>query len=742
VRNSPAILFQARPDPATREGWIFLYHSTNTLDVLGYTVDELHADPALWVSRIHPDDLDRVLSFANSLASLPTTTVMPVTYDYRFRRKDGQYIWLQDSQRVLFDAQGRPTELYGQSLDITARKQAEQALEHARSILAEAQSIAHLGSFEYIAATQITVWSEEEYRIYGLDPAGPSPEYSIMLQKCIHPEDADLLHTTFVTAMEQRTVYELEHRIVRPDGSVRWVYDRAHPYFDAQGALVRYLGVTLDITERQQTEKLIKQWADAFENCAHGIAIGLPATSQILTCNPAFARLQGRTIDEVSAMPILSMYAPESHELVKREIAEADRTGSSRYEAQMVRKDGSRYPVQMDVVSVRDSAGNLLYRVATQQDITERKLAEEALRQRSEELEQLLDLLPAAIWIAEDPQCQVIHGNRFANELLGVKGKDNISQSAEAPAVALRQFSHGRELSPDELPMQMAARTGQPQFDFELQIARPDQVTRTLLGGAVPLFDLAGQPRGVVAAFYDITERKLVENELRRSNAELEQFAYVASHDLQEPLRAVAGMVQLLQRKYQGQLDERADEYISHAVEASGRMQALINDLLAYSRVDRRGKPLEAIPAGEALATALANLRFLIGETGAEISCDELPTVWADSTQLTQLFQNLVGNALKFHGKQPPKIQVKATKISGAFQFSVCDNGIGIEPQYFERIFLVFQRLHTRREYAGTGIGLALCKKIVERHGGQIWVESTPGKGSTFHFTLPDSRPA
>jgi len=236
----------------------------------------------------------------------------------------------------------------------------------------------------------------------------------------------------------------------------------------------------------------------------------------------------------------------------------------------------------------------------------------------------------------------------------------------------------------------------------------------------------------------DVTERKLAEDELKRSNTELEQFAYVASHDLQEPLRAVAGMVQLLGQRYKGKLDERADEYIGHAVEASGRMQNLINDLLDYSRVDRLGKPFALTDLEKTLDIALANLQVAIQESSTEITRDPLPTLMADTTQLTQVLQNLIGNAIKFRAGRSPKIHVGAEKFEKGWRLSVRDNGIGIEPQYFDRIFLVFQRLHTRREYTGTGIGLSLCKKIVERHGGEIWVESQPERGSTFYFTIPE----
>jgi PAS domain S-box-containing protein len=232
-------------------------------------------------------------------------------------------------------------------------------------------------------------------------------------------------------------------------------------------------------------------------------------------------------------------------------------------------------------------------------------------------------------------------------------------------------------------------------------------------------------------------ELAMINAELARSNAELEQFAYVATHDLQEPLRAVASCVQLLQKRYQDQLDAQADEFIAHAVDGTKRMQTLINDLLAYSRISTHAQVFASTNCESVLHEALANLMVAIAESGAVVTRDTLPTLSGDATQLTQLFQNLIGNALKFRGERPPKIHVGATLEDGEWRFSVADNGIGMEPQYFERVFLVFQRLHTRREYQGTGIGLAICKKVVERHRGRIWIESSPGQGATFCFTIP-----
>jgi signal transduction histidine kinase len=230
--------------------------------------------------------------------------------------------------------------------------------------------------------------------------------------------------------------------------------------------------------------------------------------------------------------------------------------------------------------------------------------------------------------------------------------------------------------------------------------------------------------------------------ELVRSNDELEQFAYVASHDLQEPLRIVKSYLQLLVKRYAGQLDHDAGQFITYAVDGATRMQQLINDLLAYSRVGTRGSAFAATDAEAVLGEALGDLKMAMGECGAVVTHTPLPTVWADRSQLRQLFQNLIGNAIKFRNSARPQVHVSAERCAEGWAFTFRDNGIGIAPEYADRIFEIFQRLHARSEYPGTGIGLAICKKIVERHGGRIWVESQPGQGATFRFTVPDGVPA
>ncbi|MCP4353709.1 MAG: response regulator [Desulfobacterales bacterium] len=259
-----------------------------------------------------------------------------------------------------------------------------------------------------------------------------------------------------------------------------------------------------------------------------------------------------------------------------------------------------------------------------------------------------------------------------------------------------------------------------------------------------PIPDLSGKVTRVAVFAHDITRYKAAEKSLReqaleleRSNKDLEQFAYMVSHDLTEPLRMVTSYLKLLERRYKGKLDADADDFIGFAVDGAARMHMLINDMLTLSRVGTRGKPFDPVETGDILEKSLENLSVAVRENNACVTCDPLPKVTADSSQLVQVFQNLISNAIKFKREEPPRIHVTAEKKDTEWVFSFRDNGIGIASEYYDRIFAIFQRLHGRNKYPGTGIGLAVCKKIVERHGGQIWLESQESIGSVFYFTIP-----
>ena len=313
---------------------------------------------------------------------------------------------------------------------------------------------------------------------------------------------------------------------------------------------------------------------------------------------------------------------------------------------------------------------------------------------------------------------EMAEGRLETSLLDGIESRDEIGVLARTFAQMAGQLKltlEGLRKSHDELEMRVQERTGElKQSNEQLEL------------------EVAERKRAEI-------ELNLRSQELARSNAELGQFAYVASHDLQEPLRMVVSYLQLVDTRYRERLDADAREFIAFAVDGAKRMQVLINDLLAYSRIGTQGQPFQPTDCEAVLQAALRNLQIAIRESGAQITHDPLPTVRGDATQLVQLFQNLVGNALKFRRDGPPRIHIRAEPGDGLWCLSVQDNGIGIESQYFDRIFVLFQRLHGRSTYSGTGIGLAICKKIAERHGGTIWVESELGKGSTFRFTIPEN---
>jgi signal transduction histidine kinase len=297
--------------------------------------------------------------------------------------------------------------------------------------------------------------------------------------------------------------------------------------------------------------------------------------------------------------------------------------------------------------------------------------------------------------------------------------------------IALRFFAVRTISQPLEMLTAVSQKMARGDFELELNIQSEDEIgelARTFQAMASDLRSL-----------YDSLEQKVKERtaELARSNADLEQFAYVASHDLQEPLRTISGFAALLARRYQGKLDAKADEFIRHLMEGAQRMQDLVQALLAYSRLGAKDIPFREVDCGALIKEVLGSLNASIKEIGASITADPLPIVMGERLQLSQLFQNLIGNAIKFRGSQPVRIHLSAQRDDGAWKFSLEDNGIGMEPRHTDRIFMIFQRLHSREEYAGTGLGLAICKKVVERHGGKIWVDSQLGRGSTFHWTIP-----
>jgi PAS domain S-box-containing protein len=504
-----------------------------------------------------------------------------------------------------------------------------------------------------------------------------------------------------------------------------------------------------DITDRKQAEEALassKQFlSDVIEQSPLSMWIS-DSGGTLIKMNPACRELFGATDEEaVGKYNILKDNVIEEQGFMpfvenvfkKGEIAQF----TLDYDLQKVEhvkvKEGTHTIFDVVVSPIKDIHGKLTNTLVQHKDITERKRAEEALRESEARLNFAMQMTHTGAWeldlLDHTAHRTLIHDRIFGYETL-------------LPSWTYEMFLE--HVLPEDRP-EVARRfqgaiAAQTDWNFECRIRRTDGEVRWIWAIGTHERNSEGKAMRMSGVVQDITERKQAEDilkktllDLERSNQELEQFAYVASHDLQEPLRMVASYTQLLEKRYKDQLDQDAKDFIRFTADGANRMQRLINDLLTYSRVGTRGKPWKPTDCHTMLGQAIANLSMVIEENHAIITSDQLPTVMADASQMVPLFQNLIGNAIKFRGEELPRIHVSAQEKGNEWVFSVKDNGIGIEAQFSERIFIVFQRLHSREKYPGTGMGLAICKKLVERHGGKIWVESELGKGSTFYFSIP-----
>jgi PAS domain S-box-containing protein len=543
-------------------------------------------------------------------------------------------------------------------------------------------------------------------------------------------------------AQQMGTGIELSGR--RKDGSEFPLELMLSPLESAEGILVT--AAIRDISVRKAAEDHLVQMEGRYRGLLEAAPDAMVVVNQageIVLLNVQAEKRFGYRRDELLGQKVKSII-PEgfaerliADRLRSEEDALAQQIGTG-IELSGRRKDGSEFPLELMLSPLESAEGTLV--TAAIRDISVRKAAEENLVQMESRYRGLLEAAPDAMVVVNQGG-EIVLLNLQAEKQFGYRRDELLGQKV----TNIIPEGFAERLIADRLRSEEDALAQQIGTGIELVGQRKDGTEFPLELMLSPL----ESPEGILvtAAIRDITTRNKAEAELlqnvqdlNRSNEELEQFANIASHDLQEPLRMVASYTQLLSRRYKGKLDADADEFIAYAVDGASRMQRLIQDLLAYSRVGSKAGNLLDTSSEDALRQALENLRGVIEESGALVTHDPLPTVMADEIQLIQLFQNLIGNAIKYQNSKVPHVQIGAIRAVGKkWTFSVQDNGLGIEPQYFEKIFGMFQRLHKREEFAGTGIGLAICKKIVERHGGRITVESQVGEGSTFRFALAES---
>jgi PAS domain S-box-containing protein len=642
-----------------------------------------------------------------------------------------------------------PGGMVGAIFDVTARARAESALRESEERFRAVVDSASEGMLVYDRSLSILAANRAAERILRVPVAElvGKPGFTSLLP-CIDEDGTPLgedNRPTRVTVRTGKPQTDMVVGIQRPDGSRTWLsvntaFLRRIDETDHYGLV----STISDITAQHDAEARLREsearFRNTFELAGSGMAhIGMDR--RFIRVNRRLCEILGYPEAELLGLTGRQISHPDDLDVIneQRPRLYSGEIDAVRLEKRYLKKDRSVVWVKFTMTVERDAQGKPLYEIAVYDDITAQRDAEAKLKESEARFRRTFELAASGI-------CHVIDGrfvkvNKALCEILGYSEKQLLEKT-------VKEVSH-----PDDRDVTDAerARIRKGEIEsarFEKRYIRGDDGAVIWADIAIALVrDVFGVPQYEVAIFDDITDRKQAEaalqeahEDLKRSNAELEQFAYVASHDLQEPLRMVASYTQLLGRRYESKLDHDAREFMAYIVDGASRMKQLIEDLLAYSRVGIKGANFKTVSADAALRRALFNLRAAIEEAGAVVTNDPMPTLPADEVQLGQLLQNLIGNALKFRSASVPRIHIKTTELDHEWKFEVRDNGIGIEPQYYERIFMVFQRLHNKGEYPGTGIGLAICKKVVERHGGRIWVESRPGEGSSFFFTLPKDK--
>ena len=629
-------------------------------------------------------------------------------------------------------------------------------LEHNASRLKQAQAIAHVGHWEINFGTNVSAWSDEAYRIYGLDPAEHSFSFEEW-KKFIHPEDLHAFENEMKRARETSSDSVYSHRILRRDGSVRYIVSQSRHEFNSIGEAIGLYGIVHDITEQKESEKklktsheLLKKLTDKVPLAVYQFEMDKEGKMTFPFISKAIEQLLPQVHLNTLDLDATSLFQATHPKDLAQLIGSVEESRSNlsdwNIEFRILLPDNSiKWLRGFSKPEAKENDTVVWYGYL--QDITEKKIANQEIRIAKERYDFVAKATNDAIY---DWDLITNTTVRTGDGLKTLFGYDPEFASTEPHFWTKRMHPDDYKIAYSILKKLLL----DPKANYcnqEYRFMRADSTYAYVYDKGFIIRDSKGKAVRMIGATQDITQNKEAEFKLKElnerlekrarelviSNAELEQFAYIASHDLQEPLRMVTSFLTQLENKYEAHLDDRAKQYIHFATDGAVRMRRLILDLLEYSRVGRQLNTTECVDTNELLPEAIKLNKVAIDEKNAVIDWKNLPVINASKTTLLQVFQNLIGNALKYQKTgTTPLITITCAETESHWQFAISDNGIGIEERYFEKIFVVFQRLHNKDEYSGTGIGLAICKKIVENHQGRIWVESTYGIGSTFYFTI------
>jgi len=676
--------------------------------IFGLAPQEFGANYQAFLDHVHPDDRQAVNdAYTDSVREGRDTYEI----EHRVVRANiGEIRYVRERCLHVRDDDGSIIRSLGMVLDITDRRKAEEKLRESEFF--------HRQSLESIPGMVFTArpdgYCDYQSRQW-VDYTGiPISEHlGDGWSQLLHPDDRPRAFAAWREALEGRASYDLEYRVRRHDGDYEWFKVLGKPIHDGEGRIVRWLGVATNINALKLLEEALKASEKRLQLFIEHAPAGLAMFDRDMRYLYVSRRwrddykLGDRELEGVSHYEIFPEVSAEWREAHRRGLAgEVLRAEADRFE----RADGTVQWLRWEIRPWLDDSGEIGGILIFTEEITTIKQAEDRLRQ----LAHFPEENPNPVMRCP-PQGKLLYANIKAQQWLATLDRQ---ADGELPAPVLEAVTRACGENPV----------------VETEITNPAGMTFGIFSAQPPGEDYINL-YGI-----DLTERKQALEALERSNKELEQFAYVASHDLQGPLRAVVGFLQLLENRYGDTLDQEGRHYIDRAVKAGHRMQTLIRELLALSRVNTSGQSFRPTDLNLIVREVMDDLEPIIREKNGEIFSDRLPNLDVDAGQFRSLLQNLVINGLKYNRSATPTIEISYREGSEFCRFSIKDNGIGIAPQFHERIFIVFQRLHTDREYPGTGLGLALCKKIVERHGGRIWVESQPNAGAIFHFTLPRSR--
>ncbi len=711
-----------------------LFLSNETYRILGLNPQKFSESYDALISFVHPDDRDHAENVVKEALN-----GKPYDTEHRIISADGEERTVHAQGEAIFNEQNIPVQMKGTIQDITERKKAEEKIQNLANIVESSYDAIITKTPDGI----ITSWNKGAEQIYGYSAREVMGKPISILEPSILVEETDELAELI---KQGDKIHNYETLRLRKDGTTINVSLTLSPVFDASGELTTISVIARDITTSKKAEEKLRKSEERYR-------IVTKQTGQVIyeydlrtdkgIWAGAIEEVTGYSFEELQKFGkgfwVTNIHHADTG-LVGEKILNDGNTGG-RYKEELIlrKKDGASIFVENSGVYLTDGCDSYPHgAIGVLKDITELKLAIKNVVESEKSLTEAQRIAHIGNW----------DWNIKTNELFL---SDEVSRiyGCEPQEFSLTRNAFLSYVHPDDRDyvdnsFNRALNEKPINMDYRIILASGEERVVHAQGELIHNEeDIPVRTRGTIQ---DITERKKAEEllklkleELARSNAELEQFAYVSAHDLQEPLRMITSYLQLLQRRYQGNLDDKADKYIYYAVDGASRLQNLINDHLELSRVATSTREPEPTDCELVLNQILSDLELYINENKATVSSVYLPEVVVDKTQLVQVFQNLIVNGIKFHSKEAPKIHISAKKKASEWQFSVQDNGIGIDPQYSEKIFEVFKRLHKKEEYSGTGIGLAICKKIVGRHGGRIWVESELGKGSTFYFTLPIS---